>query len=165
MSFGQRLQQANEAEVRVATYLRDDGWTVSQFGQALLPEAFREALKSQQDNYGRPSLVRWFPDLIVFKRVNLKIRVVLLDVKADKPERDRWAIEIKAIETCEMFQNSLFTLCWFIFDDGKLSAMTPEMVRDHGIRAGFQGVGSGTPFVVVDKTAAKNINQILVETV
>jgi hypothetical protein len=161
MSFAHRIHLARSAEKQVLEELRATNWKVFEFGQALLPIEFRDALKEYQDSYGNPSLVRWFPDLIVKRRAaTLKMRVILLDVKSVSTIYPNHSIETKALEAAEAFQAAFFTPCWFIWPG--LTVATPEMVRAN-CWDGHQRMlssGSGTPFKLILKDVAKPLDQV-----
>lgn len=152
MTYVQRMTVAMDAEQAVLAGLHAQGFKAYPFGQGQLPKDFRIALHEYTDHLGRPSLMRWFPDIIAAKSPV----VVVLDVKAENRSTENYAIECKALEACEAFQDRLFTPYWFIFPD--LRVMTSEIVRkNHRMGPPTQN-GSGTPYVLVPKTCAISIS-------
>jgi hypothetical protein len=161
MSFAARLAQARSAETTVLSGLRDNGWNAEPFGQALLPDSIRDALKRYINLDGSPTLLRWLPDVIASKQFAWFQMIVLLDVKADSGQR--FAIELKALETCEALQEHLLIPCWFVWPNGHV--LTPQMVRDNCFDGSqFEGrAGSGTPYVLVEKYHARKFKELVTE--
>jgi hypothetical protein len=152
MNFASRIGNAVDAEKRVLGGLKAAGYMAYPFGQGMLPYEFREALRQYANPQGRPSLVRWFPDIVAARMPIL----ALLDVKTDSGKTPNYSIEISALEACEAMQNGFFTPSWFIFPD--LRVLTPKIVRKNCKTGNFRGNGTGTPFVIVEKSYAVSID-------
>jgi hypothetical protein len=153
-AFASRLAAAAASEENVFKQLEAAGWRPFRFGQGLLSPEFRVALRDYRDEQQRQTLLRWFPDIVAFKRFVTATRIVLLDVKSDLGRR--YDIEIKALEACEAFQESFFVPCWFVYEG--LSVLTPEIVREHGFLGPQSERGSGTPYLLVEKVFAAKLS-------
>ena len=152
--YRERMRKSKEAERLVLAQLREVDWDAHPFGQALFPESIKASLKETN------SLLRWSPDIIAIK-VFQHTFPLLLDVKAESDEwPDTMAVEVSALEACEMF-GSFGVLAWFIIDG--LRVATPETVRMFSDEGNFRGRGSGTPFKVLQKTYLRPINKVVKE--
>jgi hypothetical protein len=99
------------------------------------------------------------PDVITFRAYsNGRIWVALIDAKVcDGP---RYAVEMSAAETAEVFTDKLYTPTFFVFDDWKV--LTPREVRQRGVQgpAPKPGRGSGTPYLLVEKRFGRSFDEI-----
>jgi hypothetical protein len=63
-TFHERLGPALEHEKKVIQWLIFKGSLAVPFGQGLLPDSIRDALKNCQDSDKNPALIRWLPDIL-----------------------------------------------------------------------------------------------------
>jgi hypothetical protein len=148
MSFAARLGPSIEFEERVKERLNSTGWPAFSFGQAQLPVECRQRLARFEDLSRRPCRIRWMPDIITFRDLrNGRSYVALIDAKASNGQR--YAIEMSAVDTAEIYVDGLYTPTFFVFDDWNV--LTPLEVRQRGFQGPFRGSGSGTPFLLVEK--------------
>jgi hypothetical protein len=80
MPFAERKAVGDEHEVRVRTELERRGWTVAPYGQGILPEQIRRALKHTD------SLMRWDPDFVAAQGSS----ICLVDAKSSIRGDDAW---------------------------------------------------------------------------
>ena len=149
MSFRDRMLAGAAFEVRLIDRLQGMGWPAFPFGQGLLPEECRERLKRYTNNEGLPCLIRWMPDIITYRDMDDgSALVALIDAKTCS-DRPNYSIEIRAIETMEIYKDKFHTPTFFVFDDWKV--LTPRTVRAHGRIGPPPRFGSGTPYMLVSK--------------
>lgn len=146
--FGSRLMPALDEEVSIAAELAEHFAAVL---PSSIPEVVHQALIREVDSYGRPSLVRWWPDLWVVDR-----SAALVDVKLSMSHnRENLAIERYAMKAYTAITDVFRVPVWIAWRDGRgLRALTPEMVLDRYFKAndGYSdGGGSGTSYYVIGK--------------
>ena len=148
MNFAARLGPSVEFEEKVRERLNSTGWPAFPFGQAQLSIECRQRLARFEDLSKRPCRIRWMPDIITFRDLrNGRSYVALIDAKVgDGP---RYAIEMSAVDTAEIYVDGLYTPTFFVFSDWKV--LTPLEVRQRGFPGPFSENGSGTPYLLVDK--------------
>ena len=145
-----RLLAGHGWERDLAATLTGYGWAVVPFGQAHIAEPVQTALRRHADSYGRPSGIRWLPDLLATRGD----RVALVDAKTEGRPSDNYAVELAALDVGRVLVEHLHTPAYYVWPDG--GVLTPHAVdrrwsrRMDGNRAG----GSGTSFVLVDKRYA-----------
>ncbi len=158
MSFNDRMLTAVTFESHLIEQLKKMGWPAFPFGQGLLPEECRERLKRYTSADGLPCLIRWMPDIITYRDFDDgSTLVALIDAKTC-PNRPNYSIEIKALETMEIYKEKLNTPTFFVFDD--LKVLTPRLVRKHGRIGPPPRFGSGTPYVLVSKDISEPMADI-----
>lgn len=160
MTFHERMAQAAEWEATLLAALNEQGWPAFPFGQAQLPDECRARLSRFEDSSRRPSRIRWMPDIITYRDSKLHKRswVALIDAKKASPNSDNHAIEMSAMETCEIYADSLYTPTFFVFSDW--TVLTPFEVRQRGTPGKHNGNGSGTPFLLVPKKYGRPFPEI-----
>jgi len=128
--------------------LRRKGWFAESFGQEQLSAAMRMALQSCTDWEGRPTGLRWLPDLIAVGGP----LAVLIDAKSG----ERWrttgnvCVEKAALDAAVRFSHALKIDVYFIFTDGSaISAIQLDHCAKWGVS--WRGRGSGTPFWLFQK--------------
>jgi len=149
MNFADRLGPSELFEAEVVKRLNRTGWGAFPFGQSLLSPECRKRLMRFQDGSRRPSLIRWMPDVITFRDVGTKSWVALIDAKVCLSQTGNYAIELSAVETCEIYTDRLFTPTFFVFDDW--TVLTPREARQRGRAGPPSENGSGTAYVLVSK--------------
>jgi hypothetical protein len=140
-----------ERDVADALWLR--GWTVEPVGQGQLSAPTREALRDYQPKAGGPTLLRWFPDICAWKRVNGRVWLYLIDAKAGDTWRqtDNHDVELSALRAAEAIEQAWGIPPVFVFQDW--SVAKAKTIRDHA-HAELDGVAPGrTRFVIFPRSA------------
>ena len=170
-----RLEIGLSHERAVADKIRSLGYAVEQFGQGLLKQNVREALKETE------SLIRWLPDLAVLV-VESKL-VVLVDAKgcikgnqntpnhslemralmaANITSLPVWYVcsEFKALSAASVIEDgpdrACCQGCWKLFltgDPTKLPRKCPEHDR-------LNRRGSGTPWLLISKQRCRPLEKV-----
>ena len=132
-------------EQHVAEELTIRGWTVNPWGQGVLTEEVRFALKSS-DSY-----LRWTPDLVAARGES----VVLIDCKArmTSSASNRNSIERAAVKAHLQFSAWTDLPVYYVFDN--LKVLTPHDVLTSGRAGPHTRVGSGAPYYLVPDALAK----------
>lgn len=153
MSFQNRFAAASPWEQELIIILRNRGWLAAEFGQAQIPAEMRRYLADWVDEYGRPTLLRWTPDIIATHPESG--RVCLIDAKTDDSgtQSANYAIECHAVDAGIAIVQHLYTPVYYVWRTGTL---TPEVVlnRWHRKLDGKKAKGSKTAFYLVDKAFA-----------
>ena len=126
-------------ERRVAEELALRGWGVSPWGQGVLTEAVRVALR------GTESSLRWTPDLVAAK----DRQVFLIDCKSRMTSRitHRHAVERAAVMAhLQLAAWTQLPIC-YVFDN--LDVLTPLDVLMLGRTGSQPAAGSGSPYHLV----------------
>lgn len=148
-NFDSRYARAQPWEAQLVERLRSAGWLAAPFGQALIPEDMRRHLSTWRDSYGRPTLIRWMPDVIAAHPA--RRAVCLLDAKTEHSDTAYYAVEVHAVEGGLSIVQHWNTPVFYIWPDG--GVMTPALVanRWHRRLDGQRANGSGTSFYLVSK--------------
>lgn len=145
-----RLEFARHHEEHVAAEFRRCGFTVDPFGQALLSDAARFALRSVNP----PSGLRWIADFIVWRS---DVTAFLVDAKASlRNDTESFSIETASYETQLAFER-IGQPVVFVFADMTWNRACD--LRPHRICSG-SARGSGTPFVLVWKRDQRPFSEI-----
>jgi hypothetical protein len=145
-----RLEFSRHHEERVVAEFRQRGFTVDPFGQALLTDAARLALRSVKP----PSGLRWIADFIVWRS---DVSAFLVDAKASlRTDTQSFSIELASYETQLAFERINQPVI-FVFAD--MSWNRACDLRPHRECAGSSR-GSGTPFVLVWKRDQRPFDEI-----
>jgi hypothetical protein len=160
MTFAMRIDPAVEFEQSVLARFNVSGWIAEPFGQALLPENARDALRHFEDLSGRPTLVRWMPDILAWRECNHRVtHLALIDAKVGQVS-DNHAVEIAAADAMDVYVERLYIPAFFVFNDW--TVLTPRDVKHRG-RLGPDprgGNGSGTPYYLVPKRFARAFDNV-----
>lgn len=158
MSFTGRKVLADAHERAIKSELERRGWHVEPFGIGMLQATTREHLHGV-----RPAtLWRWLPDLIASRDG----RVVLVDGKGEqRNDTPNFAIELMAIyahRSMAVFGVPIV----YVFNDMSCNWLTDEFIAgakwfmpEPG-RHRVQSAGSGTPFVLVPKSAQLHMDVV-----
>jgi hypothetical protein len=93
------------------------------------------------------------PDIITFRDLlGGRSFVALIDAKYGNGQR--YAVEMSAVDTAEIYVNQLWTPTFFVFNDWKV--LTPMEVRQRGVVGPRSANGSGTPYLLVEKYFGRN---------
>lgn len=152
--FVRRLEVATAFEEKVVAALVERGWRAERFGQGQLSEEMRDIIKRVNTR------VRYMPDIIAAKSFNAKTLLVFVDAKAG----DKWKdtgnhdIETAALEGAEKWEQYAECPVYFVFSDG--GTVTPAVFRELATPGRFRGVGSGTPFLLIPRSACSKFDAI-----
>lgn len=159
MSFTERKVNADAHELAIQHELERRGWHVEPFGIGMLQPTTRDHLHTVQP----PTFWRWLPDLIASRDG----RVVLVDGKGEqRNDTPNFAIETMAIlahRSMSVFGVPIVYVfsdmsCNWLSDEflaGAVRWYTPEPGR-HRVHS----AGSGTPFVLVPKSAQLHMDDV-----
>ncbi|GAA4980490.1 hypothetical protein [Kitasatospora paranensis] len=138
-SFHARKAIGDAHERRVTEELNHRGWDVSPWGQGVMGEPVRVALRSTD------SFLRWTPDLIAARDG----QVVLIDCKSRMTSRtsSRHAIENAAVTAHLQLVAWTRLPLYYVFDD--LDILTPSDALGTGIGGPRTTAGSGAPYLLV----------------
>jgi hypothetical protein len=159
VSFDARMQAARAAEAAVLARFRAlPGWLAFPFGQGQLPDDCRDVLRQIEDACGRPLLIRWMPDIIAV--CPSRPFAALIDAKKANDTTDNLAIECDAIAVATIYADHFFTPTFFVFDSG--AVLTPRQATQRGWLgpAPRNGVGSGTPYMLIEKRYARPFEHV-----
>lgn len=155
MSFVERISEAQKSEQAVMDRLIYNGWHSEPFGQAQLSKSCRAHLKRYKDDDGRPTLIRWMPDIITYS----ESMVALIDAKTGRQDTPNHDIEKKAIEAAGIYSYWLNTPTFFVFNED-MSVLTPDEAWKFGKEGRYFGKGSGTPFVLIEKIHTRSFDDV-----
>ena len=140
-TFEERIANGSAHERLVIQMLEEREWTVTAFGQGMLPDAIRAGLRQTQ------SPMRWMPDILAYRSNDGM--VVCIDAKAGETWRrtGNHDVETAALDAAERWEIYSGQPYYFVFADG--GVLTPAEIREQSKPGWFRGNGSGTPFVLV----------------
>ena len=149
MTFQHRFDPARKWEVELAEGLRARGWNVSEFGQGQLSDEAHLALRDFRDTYGRPSMIRWLPDLLAWRGDS----VYMIDAKSETAKNangQNVSIELDAFSVGVAIEKVMNTPMLYVW---KVGAATPRTIdnRWHQRRDGSGTAGAGTAFLLMSK--------------
>ena len=147
-TFDDRFTPARKWEVELAEGLRARGWQVTEFGQGQLTPDAHQALREWRDSYGRPSLIRWLPDLLAWRGPD----VYMVDAKSESGrDTGNVAVELDAFQVGVHIEQILNTPMLYVW---KCGAATPRLIENRWKQRkdGLRTNGSGTSFLLVDKS-------------
>ncbi|MCM2416509.1 hypothetical protein [Streptomyces sp. RKAG293] len=138
-SFQHRKAVGDAHEVRVAQELIHRGWAVNPWGQGVLTDPVRYALR---ESY---SSLRWTPDLIAAK----DRQVTLIDCKSRMTSRAtcRHVVERAAVHAHLQLVAWTMLPVYYVFDN--LDVLTPSDVLTAGQDGPRTPAGSGTPYYLI----------------
>jgi hypothetical protein len=150
--FGAGVQWEKQLPDKLAVW----GWDTTLFGQAQIPENFRDVLRDYEDSYGRPSLIRWLPDLLATRSG----QICLIDAKTDSGSTPNYAVELDALRVGKAIVDHMFTPVYYVWPDGNV--LTPRLVEQKVNRQmdGKNAKGSRTTFLLVDKCWALKAERV-----
>lgn len=155
--FSRRLEIAQNHEADVRNMLTLEGWLCEPFGQGMLSEQMRAALRDY------PMGIRWMPDLIAHHRLG-RWKPMLVDAKTCFRTRktNNHSIEIRALESHERLEIAWDIPTIYVWDD--LLTATPAHVRRNSWRGPeMTEYGSGTPYLLTPRSAQMTLLETLVE--
>jgi hypothetical protein len=145
--FERRLEAATVFEVKVVAALIERDWRAERFGQGQLSEEMRDVIRQVQTS------VRYMPDVIAAKKFKAVNRLMFVDAKAGEKYREtgNHDVETAALEGAEKWQQFSDCPVYFVFTNG--DTITPQVFRELGKPGPYRGVGSGTPFLLIPRSA------------
>ncbi len=143
MGFAERLARAAAFEDAIIDRLSKSGFTaVDRFGQAQLPEQQRQLLKRHD------TAVRWLPDIIAQRFFLGGFICLFIDAKTSQRylETGRHDIETRSLDTLIAWKQFAQLPVFIVTEDWRVHE--PEFVKSIAVEGFFNGIGSGTPFVL-----------------
>lgn len=153
--FATRNQLATAHETLVIDLFRSAGWTIDRWGQALLTEIIRDALRRT------PSYLRWAPDAVAVAGAD----VLLVDAKTEiRQDTAYFALEAAALDAHICWSMAMQHDVIYVWDDLTTSSVSDIQrgVAQGTVRSGpYRGNGSGTPFWLVPKTSTQPLDTLI----
>jgi hypothetical protein len=148
--WDRRKRIGDALERRVATELRSRAWSVSQWGQGILDEEIRQALRRTD------SSARWTPDLIAARTET----ACFIDCKANMSggTRRRHAIERAAVRAHLQLVAMTDLPVYYVFDD--LGVATPYDVLTDGRCGSRSSVGSGAAYCLISSALDRSFDSV-----
>ena len=145
--FTSRLTLGTGHEQRVATELEARGWTVTPWGQGILPEVTRRAIREAGSRF------RYFPDLIAARPGE----IVTIDAKEHmrSTETDRYAVHRECIAFGLHFFAAFGLPLFYVV--GNLGVLCPTEVVSYG-RLGPKSTGGA--YYLVSGRLAHNFDDV-----
>lgn len=139
--YADRKAVGDSHEDRVQRELTQRGWTVAPYGQGVLPEPIRRALRNTD------SMMRWDPDMVAAQGST----ICLIDAKASMRSEDAWSYTIsrKALRAHLRMSADLDLPIYYVFSN--LGVATPVEVMQFcrlaslGQAGGYVSFGAGLP--------------------
>ena len=121
-TFKSRLAHGDDHENRVARELEARGYTVTPWGQGILPEQIRRAIRDVGTRF------RYFPDLIAARPGEL----VTVDAKdrMHSTETDRYAVARECVQFGLQFYAAFNLPVYYVF--GNLGVLCPTEIASYG---------------------------------
>lgn len=152
--FERRLETATAFEEKVAAALVDRRWRAERFGQGQLSEEMRSIIR----RVNTPT--RYMPDVIAAKRARDLTRLVFVDAKAGEKWREtgKHDVETAALDGAELWEKYSGCEVFFVFTNG--DTITPKVFRELAEPGRYRGIGSGTPFLLVPRSACEKFDAV-----
>lgn len=121
-SFPDRMAAGSAHEDRVARELESRGWTVTKWGQGILPEVARRAIREARSSF------RYFPDLVAARAGE----IVTIDAKErmHSTETGRYAVSRECVAFGVQFYAAFRLPLFYVF--GNLGVMCPTEISTYG---------------------------------
>jgi len=128
--FSMRLAVGSEHEHRVTDELTTRGWTVTRWGQEILPEPTRRAIRAARSRF------RYFPDLVASRAGE----IVTIDAKDHLHSTDtgRYAVSRECVAFGLQFYAAFALPVFYVF--GNLGVLCPTEIMSYG-RVGPRSTG------------------------
>lgn len=149
-AWDRRKKIGDALEQRVAGELRSRAWVVNPWGQGVLDERIRYALRRTD------SFARWTPDLVAARDET----VCFIDCKANMTggTRRRHAIERAAVRAHLQLVAWTDLPLYYVFDD--LGVATPYDVLMAGQHGPTSNVGSGAPYYLINTSMDRPLDTV-----
>lgn len=157
-TFQQRVPSALKFEDVARQRLAEFGWTTFEAGQGTISNEARNALNAQLDDFGRVTLMRWFPDIFAFRGAGTTFECALIEAKSCA-ERPNQSLEMASVEAALVCEVGFRMRTYFVFDNWNV--LTPREIdalptndarfRDGKWEGPRRGVGSDTPYWLFGK--------------
>lgn len=148
-TFAERMRPAALHEAAATTELRAAGWTVGQFGQAMLTKEVRDALRKTDSD------LRWLPDLIATRLRH----ECLVDAKTTLSQTTNHSIELRAHRAHLSMTYAYGTPVIYYFGDGSATVASDLVIEC--LMDGRYTRGSGTPFLLTKKDVQTSFTDVL----
>jgi hypothetical protein len=148
-SYRDRFDPGRGWEVELAGGLVARGWDVCEFGQGQLSDDAHAALRNFKDTFGRPSGIRWLPDLLAWRGD----QVYMIDAKSELAKNEAGpnvSIELDAFDVGVALETVLCTPMLYVWRHG---AANPRTISNRWTKRhdGNNTAGAGTAFLLMDK--------------
>ena len=122
MTFGQQLAVGEAHERRVTKELEERGWTVTPWGQGIMPETIRQAIREAGSRF------RHFPDMVAGRPGE----IVTIDAKdrMRSTETGRYAISRECVAFGLQFVAAFGIPVYYVF--GNMGVLCPTEVMSYG---------------------------------
>jgi Holliday junction resolvase len=139
--FDDRLAAGEALERRIAAELEARGWTVTQWGQGILPTATRRAIREARSSF------RYFPDLVASRPGE----IIAIDAKDSmhSTQSGRYAVSRECVKFGIQFFAAFGLRLFYVF--GNLGVMCPTEITSYG-QVGPRATG-GAYFLVDGRLA------------
>jgi len=120
--FADRLATGISLEARVAAELRRNGWTVTQWGQGILPDEVRRAIRETGSRF------RHFPDMVAARAGE----VITVDAKDHMHSTDtgRYAVSRECVAFGLQFYAAFNLPVFYVF--GNMGVLCPTEIMSYG---------------------------------
>lgn len=149
-----RKQLAEAHEECVLDLLRQAGWVADHWGQGMLTEDLRSALRATK------SPVRYAPDLLAVRGSTVAFIDAKSEIRQDTPN---FSLEKAAFQAHSQWWAGNGGHLVYVWDDFRVSHIldVTKQVADGQIRTGnFHGSGSGTPFYLIPKATTEPFESV-----
>lgn len=151
-TFRDRLSATLEHERGVLLAARRDGWTACPFGQGLLDETVRAALRTID------TPLRFLPDIVAVRGPAAYLIDAKTETRFDTPN---FAIQTDALVAGHSWSRFAALPLVFVWADYRCNFSWDLLANDAPLRRGhWTGNGSGTPFYLWPKTAARPFDSL-----
>lgn len=175
--YADRLERGVQWEIALSHKLEKWGWAVAPFGVATLPGvvslgrvrdggpppgALYKALLEYRDAKGRPSGLRWLPDMIAARGPLLR----LIDAKSGRHDTGNYAVEYRSLMIGRIVEVEFNTPVFYVWDDGgvlsprAIALNYPQIEVRTPADYEFFTKGSREPFVLVSKRIARPATEV-----
>jgi hypothetical protein len=129
-TFEARLATGKDHETRVTSELEQRGWTVTQWGQGILPDVTRWAIREARSRF------RYFPDLVAARPGE----IATIDAKEcmHSTETGRYAVSRECVAFGLQFYAAFGLPLYYVF--GNLGVLCPTEISSYG-RVGPRSTG------------------------
>lgn len=144
-----RKQLAEAHEECVIDLLRQAGWVADHWGQGMLTDDLRTALR------GTTSPLRWAPDVLAVRGSTTTFVDAKSEIRQDTPN---FSLEKSAFSAHFSWWVGNGGHLVYVWDDFRASHIRDisKLIADGQIRTGiYAGAGSGTPFYLIPKSVAR----------
>jgi hypothetical protein len=82
---------------------------------------------------------------------------ILVDCKLSREDTPHYDVEVASLDAVEIFSETFLLPTYYVYNDGQV--VQAHTIRQHGKPGTWRGRGSGTDFLIFDKTVCKPFNK------